>query len=114
MAKIPEYMAIGAAIASFDLPESRVSAGDAAAYADSAEPRALGRCVDELLDDPQRRQRIGTAARRRVTALSWERSAASLLDAYERVSRSPARRSSELSGGVAIGGPADGASEQLR
>jgi len=114
MAKIPEYMAIGAAIASFDLPESRVSAGDAAAYADSAEPRALGRCVDELLDDPQRRQRIGAAARRRVTALSWERSAASLLDAYERVSRSPARRSRELSGGVAIGGPADGASEQLR
>lgn len=114
MAKIPEYMAIGRAIASFDLPESRVSAGDAAAYADSADPRALGRCVDELLDDPRRRQRIGAAARRRVTALSWERSAASLLDAYEHVSRSPVGRPRELSGRVAIGGSADGAGEQLR
>lgn len=84
MVKIPEYMAIGKAIASFDLSETRVSAGDAAAYAASADPAALAHVVDELLDDPDRARAMGEAGRRRVVDLSWEQSSRVLLEAYER------------------------------
>ncbi len=114
MAKIPEYMAIGRPIASFDLPETRVSAGEAAAYADSSDPSALGRCINDLLDDPQRRRTMGEIGRRRVLNLSWEQSGSVLLDAYVYVSMSPADPPRELSGGVAISRGADHAGERLR
>jgi glycosyltransferase involved in cell wall biosynthesis len=84
MVKIPEYMAMGRAIASYSLPETRRSAGDAAAYAASAEPASLGRCVHELLEDPQRRREMGRVGRERVKRLSWQRSATTLLRAYNR------------------------------
>ena len=45
MIKIPEYLAMGCAVASYDLPESRVSAGDAAVYATPGDPAALGAAV---------------------------------------------------------------------
>lgn len=84
MIKVPEYMAMGCAIASYDLPETRVSAGPAAAYAASSDPEDLGRCVHELLEDPDRRREMGRLGRERVTDFSWQRSAAVLLAAYER------------------------------
>jgi glycosyltransferase involved in cell wall biosynthesis len=82
MIKIPEYMAIGRAIASYDLRESRISAGPAAAYADSPEPESLGRCIHELLEDPVRRREMGLEGRERVVELSWQRSSKELLSAY--------------------------------
>jgi glycosyltransferase involved in cell wall biosynthesis len=85
MIKIPEYMALGCAIASYDLTETRVSAGDAAAYASSPTPASLGHCVHDLLEDRRRRIELGHRARARVAELSWERSAEALLAAYERV-----------------------------
>ena len=66
MIKIPEYMALGRAVASYALPESRVSAGDSALYAAPGDPDSLGRCVAELLDDPARRERMGALARERI------------------------------------------------
>lgn len=93
MIKVPEYMAMGCAIASYDLPETRVSAGPAAAYADSPEPRALGRLVQELLEDPERRRRMGAAGRERVAELSWQRSSEVLLSAYERLTSTSGRGS---------------------
>lgn len=83
MMKVPEYMAMGAPIASFDLAETRVSAGEAAAYA-APNPAALGELVDELLNDEARRARMGAIALERVTELSWQRSSERLLAAYER------------------------------
>ena len=83
MVKIPEYMAMGRAIASYRLPETWSSAGDAAAYAASPDPASLARCVHELLEDPQRRGEMGRLGRARVERLSWQRSAATLLHAYE-------------------------------
>jgi glycosyltransferase involved in cell wall biosynthesis len=83
MIKVPEYMAMGAPIASFDLPETRVSAGDAAAYA-APTPAALGALIDDLLDDEPRRRRMASVARERVPELSWQRSTERLLAAYER------------------------------
>jgi glycosyltransferase involved in cell wall biosynthesis len=88
MKKVPEYMAMGCAIASYDLPETRVSAGPAAAYVASSNPEDLGRCVHELLEDDSRREKMGREGRRRVSKLSWEQSAASLLAAYERATAS--------------------------
>jgi glycosyltransferase involved in cell wall biosynthesis len=91
MIKIPEYMALGRAVASYALHESRVSAGDAALYAAPGDPDDLGRCVAELLDDPERRARMGAQARERVeTELSWQHSEGALLAAYARVLSRPA------------------------
>ena len=91
MIKIPEYMALGRAVASYALPESRVSAGDSALYAAPGDPDSLGRCVAELLDDPARRERMGALARERVeTELSWQHSEGALLAAYARVLSRPA------------------------
>ena len=83
MIKVPEYMAMGRAIASYRLPETAVSAGDSAAYAVPATPESLGRCVHELLEDPRRRAEMGRLGRELVARRSWQRSAASLLAAYE-------------------------------
>ena len=91
MIKIPEYMALGRAVASYALPESRVSAGDSALYAAPGDPDSLGRCVAELLDDPERREQMGALARERVeTELSWQHSEGALLAAYARVLSRPA------------------------
>ena len=119
MVKIPEYMAIGRPIASYDLPETRISAGDAAAYAQSADPRSLGRCVHELLEDPDRRHAMGAEGRRRVERLSWQRSSTELLAAYEytsdlSVEHRAARSGARASSGVAISSPADHSGDDLR
>jgi glycosyltransferase involved in cell wall biosynthesis len=91
MIKIPEYMALGRAVASYALPESRVSAGDSALYAAPGDPDSLGRCVAELLDDPALRERMGALARERIeTELSWQHSEGALLAAYARVLSRPA------------------------
>ena len=93
MIKIPEYMAMGKPIASYGLAESRVSAGDAALYADGDDPEALGRCLDELLGDPERRARMGALGRQRVTSeLGWEHSEGALLAAYNRALQRAGRR----------------------
>jgi glycosyltransferase involved in cell wall biosynthesis len=85
MIKIPEYMAMGKPVVSYAIAESVVSAGDAAAYAESDDPEALGRCLGELLDDPGRRARMGALGRERVAEqLAWEHSERALLAAYSR------------------------------
>jgi glycosyltransferase involved in cell wall biosynthesis len=84
MTKIMEYMAMGKPIVSYDLRESRVSAGDAAVYASANDEEAFASCIDSLLDDPERRERMGDIGRSRVqTSLSWQESERTLLAAYE-------------------------------
>lgn len=92
MIKVAEYMAMGCPVAAYDLPETRVTAGPAAAYAATATPEALALCLHELLEDPQRRQRMGESGRERVAGLSWQRSTPSLLAAYERATRDATER----------------------
>jgi glycosyltransferase involved in cell wall biosynthesis len=85
MIKIPEYMAIGCPVVSYDLLESRRSAGDAAVYARAGHPADLGRCVDELLDDPRRRAEMRDAGQAAVRdSLAWQIQAPQLLAAYAR------------------------------
>lgn len=85
MIKIPEYMAMGTSIVSYDLRESRFSAQEAAVYAAPGDPDDLGRCVDALLDDPQRRAAMARAGQARVRdVLAWQHSIPPLLAAYGR------------------------------
>jgi glycosyltransferase involved in cell wall biosynthesis len=85
MNKIVEYMAMSRPFVSYDLVESRVSAGDAAVYARANDVEAFARGVELLLDDPERRLEMGRLGRRRVeTELSWKLSERALLAAYER------------------------------
>ncbi|QYN34483.1 glycosyltransferase family 4 protein [Pseudonocardia sp. DSM 110487] len=86
MNKVVEYMAMGRPLVSFELREARVSAGEAAAYAPAGDERAFAALLDELLDDPDRRARMGAIGRARVAdRLSWEVSERNLLDFYERL-----------------------------
>ena len=86
MIKIMEYMAMRCPIVSFDLSETRVSAGDAAVYAGANEEGDFARLIAELLDDPERRAQMGERGRARVeSGLSWEVSARTLVDAYRRL-----------------------------
>jgi len=83
MNKIVEYMAMSRPIVSFDLREARVSAGDAAVYATPNDEREFARLIGELLDDPERRARMGALGRQRVEeSLSWSTSRERLLEAY--------------------------------
>ncbi len=59
MTKIMEYMACQRPIVSFDLLETRRSAGDAACYVPSDDPKLFAEMLIELLDDEERRARMG-------------------------------------------------------
>ena len=86
MIKIPEYMAMGKPIVSYGLAESRVSAEDAAAYADgddAGRPRAAA--WTSCSTTPSGARAWASYGRERVvSALGWEHSEAALLAAYER------------------------------
>jgi glycosyltransferase involved in cell wall biosynthesis len=93
MNKVVEYMAMGRPLVSFELHEARVTAEDAAAYAPANDERRFAELIAELLDDPERRERMGAVGRHRVQqALSWEVSRGNLLEAYEDLLARPLRR----------------------
>jgi glycosyltransferase involved in cell wall biosynthesis len=83
MNKVLEYMAMGRPIVSFDLKEARVSAGDAAVYAPANDEAQFAKLITVLLDDPEKRARMGKIGQERIGGqLSWRNSQASLLAAY--------------------------------
>lgn len=87
MNKVLEYMAFAKPVVMFGTLEGRFSAGEAGEYVMENDAMKLGEAIAGLLDDPQRRQRMGRAGRERLqTELNWQKSTASLLAAYERVS----------------------------
>jgi len=68
---------------SYRLTESVFSAGDAAVYAEDNREEDFARKVTELLEDPDRRARMGESGYARLkNELSWEHSTAHLLAAY--------------------------------
>ncbi|MEO1082251.1 MAG: glycosyltransferase family 4 protein [Pseudomonadota bacterium] len=86
MNKIMEYMALAKPIVQFDLTEGRFSAREASLYARHNDVVDLGEKIVELLDDPQRRARMGAFGRERVTTeLEWSYEAPKLLHAYDRI-----------------------------
>ena len=93
MNKVVEYMAMARPLVSFDLHEARVTAQDAAVYASENDEAQFAKLIAELLDNPDRRERMGKIGRQRVEeALSWEISRRSLLAAYEDLLARPPRR----------------------
>lgn len=84
MIKMMEYMAMGKPIVAFDLPEHRVSAGEAALYAQPNSELDLARKIEILMDDPDKRAQMSAEGRRRVESdLHWNRQAEQLIRAYE-------------------------------
>ena len=72
MNKTMEYMAFGLPVVAFDLHETRVSAGDAAVYAEPNEVEDFARAIVDLVDDPETRAEMGRRGRERVEQkLAW-------------------------------------------
>ena len=57
--KVMEYMALGKPIVSFDLKETRVSAGDAALYVTPNDEAQFAAAIATLMDDPVRCAAMG-------------------------------------------------------
>ena len=76
MNKTMEYMAFGLPLVAFDLKETRISSGAAADYVVPNDVERFARAVVDLLDDPDRRARMGAAGRARVVEeLAWKHQA---------------------------------------
>lgn len=89
MNKTLEYMAFGKAQVMFGTVEGRYSAGDAALYVMENSAQKLGDAIAELLDDEERRLRMGRIGRDRLSHdLSWKHSVQELLRAYRRATQS--------------------------
>jgi len=99
MNKVVEYMAMGRPLVSFDLHEARVTAQDAALYAHDNDENEFAKLIADLLDDPDRRECMGKVGRQRVEQeLSWERSRANLIAAYQDLLARPRRRQEAANG----------------
>jgi glycosyltransferase involved in cell wall biosynthesis len=82
--KVMEYMAYAKPIVSFDLKETRFSAGEAAIYVEPNKEAEFAQAVVELMGQPELRKKMGTHGRRRVEQeLQWNKVGRNLLAAYE-------------------------------
>jgi glycosyltransferase involved in cell wall biosynthesis len=87
MNKTMEYMSFELPVVAFDLKETRVSAGEAAVYAQPNDTSAFARLITELLDDPERRSAMGRLGRERVErVLAWQHQAPRLVGVYRGLS----------------------------
>jgi len=86
MNKIMEYMAMSKPIVSFDLKETRFSAGASALYARPNDPTDFANKILELLEDDKKRREMGEYGRKRIQQeLAWEYKKDNLIRAYERI-----------------------------
>ena len=86
MNKTMEYMAFELPVVAFDLKETQVSAGEAAVYAAGNDVAAFAKAIDELLESPERRERMGRIGRARVEQLlAWDLQKAAYVEMYDRL-----------------------------
>jgi glycosyltransferase involved in cell wall biosynthesis len=86
MNKTMEYMAFELPVVAFDLRETRVSAGEAAVYVEPNDVEKYGRAIVELVDDEERRRRMGRFGRDRVEReLAWKHQQEAYLGVYDRL-----------------------------
>ncbi|MFC5729986.1 MULTISPECIES: glycosyltransferase family 4 protein [Nocardioides] len=87
MNKTMEYLAFALPVVAYELVETRLSAGDAAIYADprSADPvNAYAEAILALIDEPEERALMGKRGRQRVeTELAWEHQAPAYLRVFD-------------------------------
>jgi len=82
--KIMEYMAYAKPIVSFDLKETRFSAGEAAMYVKPNGEAEFAQTIVQLMEQPELRKKMGTYGRRRVEQeLQWTKVGQNLLAAYD-------------------------------
>ncbi len=84
MNKTMEYMAFGLPVVSFDLKETRYSAGDASVYVEDEDIEQFAREIRALLNDPPRREQMGRSGRRRIVeVLAWSRQIPGYVAVYD-------------------------------
>lgn len=87
MIKMTEYMALGKPIVAFDLPEHRVTAQEAALYAQPNDERDFAAKLASLMDEPERRREIGQLGKERAEKeLAWRHQVPELLAVYDNMS----------------------------
>jgi glycosyltransferase involved in cell wall biosynthesis len=91
--KVMEYMACGLPFVAFDLPESRALGGDSGEYVTPGDVVAFAEAVERLLDDADRRAKLGQAGRRRVIErIAWEHQETAYLGVFRNLLAQPRRR----------------------
>jgi glycosyltransferase involved in cell wall biosynthesis len=81
--KVMEYMAFAKPTVSFDLKETRFTAGAAAFYVTPNSVEEYARAVAMLMDDPVRRKKMGDCGYRRIKdVLAWDHVSRELISAY--------------------------------
>jgi len=82
--KVMEYMAYAKPIVSFDLKETRFSAGEAAMYVKPNGEAEFAQTIVQLMEQPELRKKMGAYGRERVEQeLQWTKVGPNLLAAYE-------------------------------
>lgn len=76
-----EAMSRGCPVIVSDLPVMHEVAGDAAVYADPADPDAIARAIRFVLDSPAERERMSRAGLARAAGYSWEKTAVATREA---------------------------------
>ena len=90
MNKSMEYMAFELPLVAFDLRETRVSAGDAAVYVKPNDVRDYAEAIVGLIDDEEKRARLGKLGRARVEQeLAWSHQERAYLGVYQRLTGGP-------------------------
>ena len=88
--KLMEYMSLAKPIVAFDLTEHRFTAQGAAAYVKPNDELEFARTIAELMDDPERRKKMGLLGRQRMESeLAWQYSIPKLLQVYRDVLPAP-------------------------
>jgi len=86
MNKTMEYMSYALPVVTFDLHETRYSAMDCAVYVEPGDVDAFARETIALIDDPERRAKLGVIARQRVAAeLDWEPQSRAYVSVFDRL-----------------------------
>ncbi|WP_217702599.1 glycosyltransferase family 4 protein [Nocardioides guangzhouensis] len=84
MNKTMEYMSFRLPVVAFDLKETRVSAGEAAVYATPNEVADFAARIVELVDDEDRREKMGRLGRERVEReLAWSHQQHAYVGVYD-------------------------------
>jgi glycosyltransferase involved in cell wall biosynthesis len=92
MNKTMEYMAFGLPVVAFDLLETRVSANDAAVYAEPNDVAGFATSITDLIDDPSARAVMARRGRDRVeTALAWSIQRPAYVSVYDRLTATDPR-----------------------
>ena len=84
--KIIEYLAFGKAVVAYDLTEHRRTAVEAALYVENNSTDKLAEATHTLLNDEEKRLRMGNYGRERFRSqLAWENSEKELIRLYRRL-----------------------------